>query len=360
MSSVELHREDVVSTLVQLLEVYTPPGEERRLERTWNRVCDNLGYKDVWRDEVGNFFAAVGRGDRTVMFVGHVDTVPGELRVRVSEGKISGRGAVDAKGPLSAMLLAGGLLADKLNKVKLIVAGLVDEEGMGSGAKKLVEEGLEADAIIIGEPTGTVGIAVSYRGSVSVKIRSHAKGGHASAPYIADSALEKILNLWSLVKQEFGGKRYEEVTSALTTLHAGDWISRIPEKAEGSLNVRFPHPYRSKEIISKLEEFVKISDCEMEIVDITEPVVTSVTNLAARSLQRAMLRLGLKPKIVKKTGTSDMNTLVALTENIVACGPGDSTLAHTAMETVEIKDIMTAVKIYVEFAKEIESLEHLS
>ncbi|MCS6784353.1 MAG: M20/M25/M40 family metallo-hydrolase [Candidatus Caldarchaeum sp.] len=355
MSSVEIYKEAVVSTLVQLMEVYTPPGEERRLERTWYRVCGDLGYRDVWRDEVGNYFAAVGRGGRTVMLVSHVDTVPGELRVKVSEGRISGRGAVDAKGPLSAMLLAGGYLSDKLKNVRLIVAGLVDEEGMGSGAKKLVEEGVKADSIIIGEPTGTVGIAVSYRGSVSVKVHARAQGGHASAPYIAESALTKILKLWNLVEHEFGGERYEEITSALTTLHAGDWISRIPEKAEGTLNIRFPHPYTSKEIISKLEQFVKASDCEMEVIDITEPVVTSVGNAAARGLQRAMLRLGLKPKIVKKTGTSDMNTLVAVTPNIVACGPGDSTLAHTAMEAVEIKDIITAAKIYTEFAREIDS-----
>lgn len=304
---------------------------------------------------MGNYFAAIGRGNRTVMFVSHVDTVPGELRVKVSEGKISGRGAVDAKGPLAAMLLAGGCLADKLQNIRLVVAGLVDEEGMGTGAKKLVEEGVKADSIIIGEPTGTVGIALSYRGSVSVKIKARSKGGHASAPYIAESALQKILDLWKLVEKEFGGKRYEEITSALTTLHAGDWISRIPERAEGSINIRFPHPYTSKEIISKLEEFVKIAGCEMEVVDITEPVVTSVTNAAARGLQRAMLKLGIKPKIVKKTGTSDMNTLASVTENIVACGPGDSTLAHTAFETVEIKDIVTAVKIYTEFAKEMDS-----
>ncbi len=357
MNAVEIHRETAVSTLVQLLEVYTPPGEERRLERTWFRVCSDLGYRDFWRDEVGNYFAAAGSGGRTVMLVSHVDTVPGELRVRVSEGKVYGRGAVDAKGPLSAMLLAGSAAASKLKNIRLIVAGLVDEEGNGYGAKKLVEEGLEADAIIIGEPTGTTGIALSYRGSLSIKVRAQARGGHASAPYIAESALEKILHLWKLVEEHYGGKRYEEVTSALTTLHAGDWVSRIPDKAEGSINIRFPHPYSSKEILSKLEEFVKIADCQIEVIDVTEPVVTNVNNLAARALQRAMLRLGLKPRIVKKTGTSDMNTLVAVTPNIVACGPGDSTLAHTSAEAVEIKDIMTAAQIYVEFVREMDSAQ---
>jgi LysW-gamma-L-lysine carboxypeptidase len=53
----------------------------------------------------GTTFASAGSGGRTVMLVSHVDTVPGELRVKVYGGKVYGRGAVDAKGPLSAMLV---------------------------------------------------------------------------------------------------------------------------------------------------------------------------------------------------------------------------------------------------------------
>ncbi|MEM2236804.1 MAG: M20/M25/M40 family metallo-hydrolase [Candidatus Caldarchaeum sp.] len=357
LKAIEVYREPAVSTLVQLLEVYTPPGEERRLERTWFRICADLRYHRVWRDELGNYFASVGDGDKTVMLVSHVDTVPGELRVRVSGGRVYGRGAVDAKGPLSAMLLAGSIVADRLKNSRLVVAGLVDEEGMGRGAKKLVEDGIYADSIVIGEPTGTYGIAVSYRGSISVKVMATAKGGHASAPYIAESAVEKLLNLWRMVSQEFGGTRYEDITSALTTIHAGDWISRIPDRAEGSINIRFPHPYTSKHILAKLETFVKNSGCSMEIVDITEPVVTSVNNRTARAMQRAMLKLNYKPRIVKKTGTSDMNTLASVTRDIIACGPGDSTLAHTDSEYIDINDIITATRIYSEFVKEIDLLQ---
>jgi len=351
----QVDRTKVVSTLMQLLEVYTPPGQEKRLERTWMRVCEELGYHDVWRDEIGNYFAVVGQGPRTVMLAGHVDTVPGELKVRVSGEIVHGRGAVDAKGPLSAMLLAGGAVADELKNIRLVVAGLVDEEGGGLGAKKLVEEGFSSECIVIGEPTGTHGIAISYRGSISIKVRSTARGGHASAPYIADSAIEKILKLWSMVSKEFGGSRYEEITSALTTFHAGDWLSRIPDRAEAGINIRFPHPIKSQSILSRLEEIAKMTGCQIEVIDVTEPVVTSVSNKAARALVRAMLKLNLKPKIVKKTGTSDMNTLAAITQDIVACGPGDSTLAHTDEEAIHIEDLITAAKIYSTFARELDS-----
>jgi LysW-gamma-L-lysine carboxypeptidase len=65
---------------------------------------------------VGNYFASVGSGGRTVMLVSHVDTVPGELRVKVYGGKVYGRGAVDAKGPLSAMLVEAAWWLERLKK----------------------------------------------------------------------------------------------------------------------------------------------------------------------------------------------------------------------------------------------------
>ncbi|MEM4417769.1 MAG: M20/M25/M40 family metallo-hydrolase [Nitrososphaerota archaeon] len=356
MYALDLDRDLAVTTLIQLLEVYTPPGEERRLERTWSRICMTLGYNKFWRDEVGNFFASIGRGGRAIYLVSHVDTVPGELRVRVSEGKIYGRGAVDAKSSVASMLLAGHLLHNRLQNSMLVVAGLVDEENRGRGAKKLVDEGIRADHIIIGEPTNLLGVATSYRGSISVKVRATAKGGHSSAPYMAESALEKILNLWSQVRQEYNGSRYEEITSALTTLHGGDWASRLPDTAEGTINIRFPPPYVSNSILEKLNEYAARYDCRLELLDVTEPVSVNTSNPVVKALIRSMLRLGLRPRIVKKTGTSDMNTLYNITTSIAACGPGNSLLAHTEDEFITVEDLLNAVKIYTGAVLELDRL----
>jgi len=342
----EIDSELAVKLLVQLLEVYTPPGEERRLEHTWYRVCRELGYPKSWRDDAGNYFASYGVGDRVVMLASHVDTVPGELPVRIAEGRVFGRGAVDAKSSMACMLLGAAAVRDVLSGVKVVVAGLADEEGMGRGAKRLVERGFEADYIIVGEPTGVNGIATSYRGSLSIHVKAAAKGGHSSAPYMAESALEKVLSLWRYVKSEFGGASYDEITSALTTLHAGDWPSRMPEKAEATINIRYPKPYASQQILEKLSSKAAETGCSMTVMDATEPVESSVATKSARALSRAMLRLGMKPRIVKKTGTSDMNTLHAITSDIVACGPGDSLLAHTAEEYIAINDLVASAKIY--------------
>ncbi|HID04195.1 MAG TPA: N-acetyl-lysine deacetylase [Candidatus Caldiarchaeum subterraneum] len=351
--TIQIEQEQVISILIQLLEIHTPPGEERRLEHTWNRICRSLQYPRYWRDENSSYFASYGDGGRTIMLASHVDTVPGELPVKVVENRVFGRGAVDAKSSVACMLIGAALARERVRDVRVVVAGLADEEGRGRGAKRLVERGFKADYIIIGEPTGLTGIATSYRGSLTLKVEAKARGGHSSAPYMAESALERILTLWSYVKEEFGGSRYEEVTSALTTLHSGDWPSKMPDKAEATINIRFPNPYTSSQILESLRKRAEETGCVVKVIDATEPVETSISTRTARALSRSMLRIGLKPRIVKKTGTSDMNTLYNITRDIVACGPGNSLLAHTDEENITVEELMDAVKVYAGAVEEL-------
>ena len=51
------------------------------------------------------------------------------------------------------------------------------------------------------------------------------------------------------------------------------------------------------------------------------------------------------PKYKKKTGSSDMNLLVRLTENIVTYGPGDSSLDHTDMEYIDTEEYLKSIDI---------------
>ena len=69
-----------------------------------------LGY-DAHVDGAGNAVGTRGTGEREIVLLGHIDTVPGEVPVRIEDGVLFGRGAVDAKGPLAAFVVAGALAA---------------------------------------------------------------------------------------------------------------------------------------------------------------------------------------------------------------------------------------------------------
>ncbi|MCS7136200.1 MAG: N-acetyl-lysine deacetylase [Nitrososphaerota archaeon] len=336
---------EVRDMLLRVLDVYTPSGEEWKLHEPLQEISSRLGYENYFVDKVGNFIAEYGFG-KTILLAGHMDTVPGKLDVKVSNDEVWGRGAVDAKGPLIAMLLGAAKAKDSVKGVRVVVACLVDEEREGKGANYLVDSGFKADHIIIGEPTGTTGVAIGYRGSLTVRVNVYASGGHSSAPYMGESALDKFFTFWEEIKRNFSGRGYDETSACITVLEAGDWPTKLPEFVRAVINIRIPCNMFSKQILSKLEELCLEHGCELLVLERTEPVKVSLSSPVPRSLIRGMLKIGMKPKAVMKTGTSDMNVIYRISSDIAAYGPGDSLLAHTTLERISVKDVLTAAEVY--------------
>ena len=59
--------------------------------------CDDLGFEDIQIDEVGNIIARKGSGSPRIMLCGHMDVVPGKVKVRKEGDSLYGRGASDEK-----------------------------------------------------------------------------------------------------------------------------------------------------------------------------------------------------------------------------------------------------------------------
>src|SRR5215510_3461077 len=108
----------------------------------------DLGFERVSIDSVGNLLATKGTGEPRILLCGHMDTVPGQIPIRIDSGFIYGRGASDAKGPLIAMLLAA---SEFKQKGTIIFAGVVDEEGNATGVKELVRSKISVDYAVFGE-----------------------------------------------------------------------------------------------------------------------------------------------------------------------------------------------------------------
>ncbi|MEN2974925.1 MAG: N-acetyl-lysine deacetylase [Candidatus Caldarchaeales archaeon] len=332
------------SLLIDLLKSYTPPGYEFRLEPVLRRWADELGFDEFYVDDVGNIFLRCGSGGKTVLLAGHLDTVPGEIDVRIDGDTVWGRGAVDAKSSLAAFILGAAWSILDRSSLRVYAVGLVQEEDSGLGARHLVNSNFKADHIIVGEPTN-FGIAVAYRGSILVRVLTTAHGGHSSAPYMGESALDKLLKFINLLKGRFSGDSYEEVSHAVTVLRAGDWFGSLPDSGEAYINIRYPSKYSPEEIIEELRLFADESDVDLQVNSIDRPVEVSVNVEVVRAMVKSILKMGLKPRIVKKTGTSDMNTLVNISKSIAAFGPGDSKLSHTRYEWIKISDIVLGARV---------------
>lgn len=98
--------------------------------------------------------------ERTIMFNVHLDTVAGMEPVLVGDTRITGRGAIDAKGPAVALLagLRGALAAEPAlgSEVSVLVQAVAGEEGgaMGTfGTRPLVDRGFVGRLNVFCEPT---------------------------------------------------------------------------------------------------------------------------------------------------------------------------------------------------------------
>src|SRR5688500_19465791 len=65
-----------------------------------DKCVNELGFEQVNIDNLGNIIATKGSGEPYILLCGHMDTVPGQVLVRIEDGYIHGRGASDAKSPL--------------------------------------------------------------------------------------------------------------------------------------------------------------------------------------------------------------------------------------------------------------------
>src|SRR5512136_2175636 len=189
-----------IRLLTNLLGIYSPSGKEGDIANFLAEEMTKLGFQ-VGIDTIGNVIGVVGEGEPTIFLCGHMDTVAGYLPLRIEEGRIYARGAVDAKGPLAAMIMAASEVAqEKTFKGEILFASVVEEEATSRGVRHLITQGIEADYAIFGEPSGVENITIGYKGQIQLKIAVKTKTGHSSTTWLYENALEKAYDLWKKIR----------------------------------------------------------------------------------------------------------------------------------------------------------------
>ena len=347
MASAMSRKLSVDTLLMDLVAIPSRSGEERRAVNWLVDRLDEYGFK-ASIDGAGSAVGTIGTGRHEIMLLGHIDTVPGEIPVRVEDGVLHGRGAVDAKGPLAAFI-AGALKADLPDDVRVTVVGAVGEERYGSpGASWLRDHHPAPDAVIIGEPSGWDGIVLGYKGSLSLTARYECELSHSAGPEA--TAAETLCGFWTVVLhwlREVNGDLepgFQSLDGILQGLDSGN--DGLAEWASLKANFRLPPSAQSAFVQTYIEniaqEFGVICkwtfNAEAYRCDRRSPVVAPF--LAAIRAQ------GTKPRTKVKTGTSDMN-VVGPTWGcpMLAYGPGDSTFDHRPDEQIELAEVDRAVDV---------------
>jgi len=348
-----------VDLLTRMVKIYSPSGKEEEISRFLADEMKKLGFR-VRRNEVGNVIGEIGEGSPVILLCGHMDTVEGEIPVRVEDGQLYGRGSVDAKGPLAAMIVAASKFVADGFPGKILVVGVVDEEKGGTGIKHFVESWIQPDYAIFGEPSGLEKIVFGYKGIVTVKISVETPSGHSAAPWLFDNAIEKAMEFWRQIRklhlrEEKLKSRFYSITSCLTGIKGGNnSASFIPSHCEIYIQLRIPPQLTPEQVYGEVKRKIdrykatnpKVT-VAVEMVDVAKAFEADRRSVIVRALAWGIRKTTLNyASFSRKTGTGDMNVLGnALKIPVVTYGPGDSRLDHTPNEHIDIQEYLKSIAV---------------
>ena len=305
-------------------------------------------------DPVGNAVGVAGPPDApaTMVLLGHMDTVRGQIPVRREDGRLYGRGAVDAKGPLAAMVLAAAAVAERLRTTRIVVIGAVEEEAHGRGAHYLRETMEPPDCVVIGEPSGWEGITLGYKGLLAVHHRWESSVSHGAADHRTPA--EHAVGFWDHIRERTDAMNegrtgaFDTVTPSLRDIHT--FSDGIRAWSEMDVVLRLSPNIPPPVVRAALE--ARHPD-EQVTFPYAEPAFRSEKNSPlVRAFLGAIRAASGRPRFKLKTGTSDMNVVgPAWGCPIVAYGPGDSNLDHTPDEHVEIAEFERGVDVLTDVLK---------
>lgn len=335
---------DPVETLIGLLSHYSPTGQEAGAVQYLVGSMQAAGL-EAWVDEAGNAVGAAGRGDETVVLLGHIDTVPGEITVSRDGDRLNGRGAVDAKGPLAAFAAAVAAVQDQLVSKRVVVIGAVGEEGDSRGAH-FVKHRYRPSCTIIGEPSSWERVTLGYKGSAWFDYRVRRALAHTAAQ--DESACEAAVAFWNRVtgwaseRNAGTGRVFEQVSPTLRGMESGS--DGFYESAGLRFGLRLPPGLAVAEAAGALRGLAV--DADVALIDGVPAYRAEKNTPLVRAFLAAIRQVGGTPSFSVKTGTSDMNVVAPLWGTpILAYGPGDSALDHTPDEHILIPEYLRAVEV---------------
>ncbi|MFQ6115960.1 MAG: ArgE/DapE family deacylase [bacterium] len=316
------------------------------------------------RVNVIGILKGVGNG-KSLMLNGHTDTVSMDgmdiepLNPKYDNGKVYGRGSLDMKSSLSAMIMAAEAIVKSGVKLKgdVILAFVADEEYASIGTDTLIKE-YSADAAIVCEPTN-LEIGIAHKGFAWIKVGVFGKAAHGSRPNEGIDAIVKagkvLFGVDNLANNILTQKKHPLLGSP--SIHAslisgGTELSTYPDHCKIELERRTVPGECYETVVDEMKSLIKKISSEdeqfkanFEVFFHRPPLEVSKNELIVKSLEKAYNSV-LK-KEPKHTGLSFWTDAAILKEAgipTIIFGPSGEG-PHASVEYVDFDSVITTTKI---------------
>lgn len=306
-------------------------------------------------------------GSRHFGFAGHVDVVPpGEgwasaaFAPEVRGELLYGRGAVDMKGSIAAMVAAVAEIPQDAGTISFIITG--DEEGPAiHGTVALIEHmrkvGAVPDLILVGEPTSVNRLGdmmkIGRRGSVNIWLEVEGKEGHVAYPHLADNPITRMVAILAelkAIKLDEGTDWFQPSNLEVTDVTVGNPATNvIPSKAQARLSIRFNDLHSGQELAERVSAIAEEHGGTSRPMISGEAFLTPPGAFSALIADAVEAETGIKPEPSTTGGTSDARFLKDLCP-VIEFGLCNATM-HKRDEAVAVADLDALVRIYARVAK---------
>ncbi len=184
---------DVVGFARALIDIDSTTGREQAAGAWLAKELRTYGYavmEQPLADRRHNVYAWYE--PPIVVLTTHYDCVPPFFPSSISDGRLYGRGACDAKGILAAQVAAAARLAARGERRVGLLFVVGEERGSdGAAAANRIAPG--SKFLVNGEPTGSR-LASATRGALRVRLHASGRAAHSAAPAEGESAIEKLID----------------------------------------------------------------------------------------------------------------------------------------------------------------------
>jgi LysW-gamma-L-lysine carboxypeptidase len=335
---------DPVALLQRMVEIPSLSGEESALAGFVVEAMQSLGFR-ASVDPAGNAVGILGEGPTEIVLLGHLDTVPGAIPVRIEAGSLYGRGSVDAKGPLATFIAAAARTGPLPGK-RIVVVGATEEEAASSRGARYATQVFRPSHCIIGEPSGARAITIGYKGRIVLAYEARRATSHSAAP--EGSILEEGVEFWNRIKRwtealNAGKAMFDRLDAALREIRSEN--DGLEEAIALRASLRIPLGLTPDEVRRQVEA-LNAAPGQLRFWGADPPFRAEKNTPLVRAFLRAIREAGLDPAFKVKSGTSDMNVVGAVWRcPILAYGPGDSSLDHTPHEHLDLAEYHQAIAV---------------
>ncbi|MEM7731653.1 MAG: acetylornithine deacetylase [Pseudomonadota bacterium] len=317
-----------------------------------------------------NLFATIGPVDTPgYILSGHLDVVPAvepewradPFKLRSQNGCLIGRGAVDMKGYVAAVLSAVPQLVGMNLQKPLHIALSYDEEAGCRGVPHLIEKlpSLCAQPLgcFVGEPSGMIPV-LRHKGKATLQLTARGQSGHSSRPELGKNAIHRLLPVLSraaILPDELkrNGHRHEAFvpphsTVQIGVIEGGQSVNIIPDHASALIEARAVPGETPQDVLTPLTDMTQGES------DLSAKIIASYPALdldGGSALARVATELANAPPIDAVSYGTEAGLFQQAGIPAIVCGPGDVKRAHRPEEFITRDELHEAHDFVLRLAR---------